>query len=139
MAFGQLEDLAGGMECVFFPSTYEAYQKFIQDDQVVLVQGRLQADEKEEVKLLVKDLSPLPMISKEKVYLRLPDLKGETIHKVQEICRAYPGKTSLVVYGSQEKKALGLSTDYNIDLEKLDSLKEDLGKYYKIEGNVIVK
>ncbi len=139
MAFGQLEDLAGAMECVFFPSTYEAYQKFIQDDQVVLAQGRLQADEKEEVKLLVKDLSPLPMISKEKVYLRLPDLKGETIHKVQEICKTYPGKTSLVVYGSQEKKALGLSTDYNIDLEKLDSLKEALGKYYKIEGNVIVK
>ena len=139
MAFGQLEDLAGSLECVFFPSTYEGYQKLIQDDAVVLVRGRLQMDEKNELKLLVRDLSPLMQMSDQKVYLRLPDLEERTIRQVQALCKKYPGQSNVVLYGEKEGRALGLDQGSNINLEKLEDFTQELGKYYKVEDNVVVK
>lgn len=139
MAFGQLEDLAGSLECVFFPSTYEGYQKLIQDDAVVLVRGRLQVDEKNDLKVLVQDLSPLMQVSEKKVYLRLPDLEGGTIRRVQGLCKKYPGQSNVILYGQKEGKALGLDQGSNIDLEKLEDFSRELGKYYKTEENIVVK
>ncbi len=45
MAFLTLEDLTGSVEVIVFPRPYEEYSRFIAEDAVVLVQGRLDAKE----------------------------------------------------------------------------------------------
>ncbi|MEM7803269.1 MAG: OB-fold nucleic acid binding domain-containing protein, partial [Chloroflexota bacterium] len=45
MAFGKLEDLSGDIELVFFPRTWAAHRAEVQVDQVMLVYGKVQADE----------------------------------------------------------------------------------------------
>ncbi len=46
MAFIQLEDLQGSVEVVVFPSVYATCQELLGDDQPVMVQGKVQQDEK---------------------------------------------------------------------------------------------
>lgn len=46
MAFMQLEDLEGGIEVVIFPSVYGDCQHLLTDDRPILVQGKVQKDEK---------------------------------------------------------------------------------------------
>ena len=46
MAFVQLEDLRGSVEVIVFPSVYSGCQDLLGDDRPVLVQGKVQLDEK---------------------------------------------------------------------------------------------
>lgn len=57
MAFFTLEDLTGLVEVVVFPRSYEEYSRFIAEDAVVLVQGRLDAKE-EGAKIIANAVLP---------------------------------------------------------------------------------
>jgi DNA polymerase-3 subunit alpha len=46
MAFIQLEDLQGGVEVIVFPSVYASCQQLLGDDRAVMVQGKVQQDDK---------------------------------------------------------------------------------------------
>jgi DNA polymerase III subunit alpha len=55
MAFVQLEDLLGSVEVIVFPSVYAGCQQLLSEDRPVLVQGKVQQDEKG-VKILADTL-----------------------------------------------------------------------------------
>ena len=46
MAFVQLEDMFGRVEVIIFPSVYSGCQELLNDDRPVMVQGKVQQDEK---------------------------------------------------------------------------------------------
>ena len=78
MAYLNLEDLTGQIECLAFPRVYRTFQPLLKADQPVILSGRLSAREDEEPRLIVESAEPL--VKKEetqvsnkpaKLYLRL--------------------------------------------------------------------
>ncbi len=59
MGFMTLEDHAGQIECLLFPKVYERFGRQINEDEAVLVSGRLSIREDEDPKLLVDTIEPL--------------------------------------------------------------------------------
>ncbi len=53
MAFGTLEDLDGKIDVVFFPRTWKAYRIEVNVDQVMLLQGKVQSKEGNELSIIV--------------------------------------------------------------------------------------
>ncbi|MDD3411268.1 MAG: DNA polymerase III subunit alpha [Eubacteriales bacterium] len=59
MGFITLEDLSGQIEGLVFPKVYERYVEELEQDALVIVQGKLSFREEEEPKLLVDTVKPL--------------------------------------------------------------------------------
>ncbi len=59
MAFVTLEDLTGEIECLVFPRTFEKYQPLLQEDGIVVIQGKLSVREEEAPKLLAEKITLL--------------------------------------------------------------------------------
>ncbi|PIR59141.1 MAG: DNA polymerase III subunit alpha [Candidatus Pacebacteria bacterium CG10_big_fil_rev_8_21_14_0_10_56_10] len=103
MAFGSLEDETGSLEVVFFPKTYQQYQRWIKPDAVVLVKGKLQNSD-EEFKLIADKVSVSSEVVTEQAS---PDLHHElfiprktdkaTLERLAELLKAHPGQDSVVI------------------------------------------
>ena len=59
MAFVTIEDLTGQMECLVFPKIYERYQPLLQEDEAVVISGKLSVREEEAPKLLAEKITRL--------------------------------------------------------------------------------
>lgn len=57
MAIIQLEDLFGTIECILFPQTLEQYLSYIQEDEIVLLEGTLDFKDDEAPKILVTHMT----------------------------------------------------------------------------------
>ncbi len=73
MAFANLEDLFGNVEVVIFPKTFNQYRNLIEEDQLVIVEGRVALEEGEQSKILCEKISPLVNVSKDKIYVLVPN------------------------------------------------------------------
>ena len=56
MAFANLEDMTGRMEMVIFPSIYEKYRRILDEDMVIIAEGKLSSRDGVEYNLLVSDI-----------------------------------------------------------------------------------
>ena len=104
MGFFTLEDQTGQVECLMFPKVYEKYSRSLNEDQAVLVTGRLSVREEEDIKLLADTVEPLENSgekvpdtrtdaqiakdSKTKIYVRL---KRSQMADVQRLLSSMPG------------------------------------------------
>ena len=90
MAFVTLEDLAGQMEVIVFPNTFEKYGEFLKPELPLWVEGRISVREDEAPKILVELVKPL--VKGE----RLPAGRSSNGFTVggngREGNRAFPGK-----------------------------------------------
>ncbi|MBQ8072719.1 MAG: DNA polymerase III subunit alpha [Clostridia bacterium] len=59
MAFVTIEDMTGQMECLVFPRVFERYQALLQEDAVVVMEGRLSVREEEAPKLLAERITAI--------------------------------------------------------------------------------
>jgi hypothetical protein len=59
MAFFEVEDAGGGIECLAFPKTFTQYGEIIKPDQAVFVEGNLSVREDESPKILVSTMGAL--------------------------------------------------------------------------------
>ena len=124
MAYCTLEDLSGSIEVLVFPRVLEQYREFIQQDQVVLMQGRLNAQE-ETMKFFAEEVVPLgakaeteasalspaelQALAKEagkQLYLRLTTEHASEamLKRIQTILTRYPGAYPVYFYLADEKK-----------------------------------
>ena len=99
MAFITLEDLYGAIECIVFPATYEKNYKILEEDNIVLIEGRLSMSEVEEPKIIVEKIDPISKLSFEKVYLKLSRTSGtDMLSEVKSVLGKYPGETPVYVF-----------------------------------------
>lgn len=107
MAFVTLEDLYGSIECIVFPTTFEKYNDHIQEDQVVVIEGRLQFSEVEEAKIICESITPLRERNLDKIYLRLlKDNDNGRLKAITDILKKYPGDTPVYMYFSKNGKTV---------------------------------
>ncbi|MGO8886665.1 MAG: DNA polymerase III subunit alpha [Streptosporangiaceae bacterium] len=93
-----LEDLAGAIEVLFFPSTYQQYMTLIIDDAIVVVRGRL--DRREDVpKLVAMEVSVPEMPSGEQgpFVVSLPEARcvPPVVERLRDVLRTHPGPTEV--------------------------------------------
>lgn len=125
MAFCTLEDLYGSMEIIVFPKVYERYQILLEEDALILVEGRLSVSE-EEVKLLAERFYPLKKERDEKLYLKLSDFSNTALlSNLKTILKHHEGHTPVILYEEKSQKSVVADKVYWVDLEN-DGLMEDL-------------
>lgn len=137
MAFGVLEDLYGTIELVIFPRTYAAMGRGVfEEGKLLLVSGRVEGSDVEEGKILVEDIRPLvDLDDREKLYIRLKDARDQKA--VEGILEKYSGSLPVVLYFTEEKKAIGLPENLAVRVD--DGLIEALKGYIDPEKDLIRK
>ncbi|MGH3681298.1 MAG: DNA polymerase III subunit alpha, partial [Natronosporangium sp.] len=94
-----LEDLAGGVEVLFFPNTYELVGQWIAEDAIVVVRGRVDRRD-EQPRLIAMDLS-LPDLSAadatRPVVLAVPANRctPPLVDRLKEVLASHPGRAEV--------------------------------------------
>jgi DNA polymerase-3 subunit alpha len=101
-ASATLEDLAGGVETLFFPNTYEVIGQYIAEDAIVVVKGRV--DRRDDTpRIMAMDMS-LPDIShnpdSKPVTLTMPITRctPPLVSELKEILTSHPGDSEVHVH-----------------------------------------
>ena len=132
MAFLTLEDLYGAVECIVFPATYDRYNKYIIEDQLVVIEGRLSISEVEDTKIICEKISPLNKSKMEKIYIKLSkDSKPTLFGDIKQILKKYPGDTPVYVFMETDNKMVVADRSLwikNDNINVIDELQRLLGK-----------
>ncbi len=109
MAFVTLEDLTGQIECLVFPRVYERYQPLLQEDEIVMMSGKLSIREEESPKLLADRIERLEYIARERKETAAPAPEKATEGRTDaQIAAAAPRKLFLRLGRKQMDKASAL-------------------------------
>ena len=133
MLFLTLEDRYGEIECLVFPRQYASLSHLLYRDAPLYVEGTLSVREDEPPKILLSEARVLlengkfvpdvPSVTKKKsaeekpvpsaqptvnkpisrVYLRLPDLSGDTYRKAANLVDIFDGSVSVIYYDGSTK------------------------------------
>lgn len=132
MAFITLEDLYGAIECIVFPATYDRYNRLIEEDSLVVIEGKVSLSEEEEPKIICERITPLNKYKTGKLYLRIPNGESlNTFNAIKRILSKYRGETPVYVYLERENKTVMANRDLWVDVEKdqlFSELTEILGQ-----------
>ena len=112
MAFASLEDMYGNIEMVIFPKTYTQYRNLIDDDNIVIVKGRLQSDESD-VKLLASEFIDIEKSNLKTLYLKM---QYKEYNDVKGLILSNFGKNPVKIYFEDKKKLVGLDSKLWVDI-----------------------
>ena len=143
MSYAVLEDDSGAMELIVFPKVLETDGKYLQENAVLCVRGRLSARDDKEPQLVADALLPLEQAiaaresaveaSRERtLFVRLPSRQSPLLHRLELLLTMFPGRDALVVWCEAERKKIGARCRIHPAL--LQELQELLG-----EENVVVR
>ena len=59
MAFVTLDDLYGSFETIVFESVYNKYQTYLEEDKIILIEGRLSIREDEDPKIIAQSIKEI--------------------------------------------------------------------------------
>lgn len=133
MAFINVEDMFASIEILVFPKTYQKCSRFIQEDSIVKIKGRVSVKEDEQPKIIAEEVEPLKKTVTEsgKLYLRMDDDKWQTqIEELKDIFHKYKGSCPIYVVLKQARQKLIASKDMwvNISPDLISELKLRLGE-----------
>lgn len=137
MAFINLEDLAGSVECIVFPKTYVRSSADIEIDNKVFVRGRVNAGDEEDGKLIVDTITPFNAIPR-KLWIKFEtkDAYNASSEKLNELIKESDGKDKVVIYIVDGKLKKELPANMTVDGsgDILNALKKLFG-----DANVILQ
>ena len=146
MAYVTLEDDTGSMELLCFSRTLESCGSYLQENQAVVVRGKLSVRDEKAPQLmcdsawpLTGDLTNLPERKQESqgaegkvLYLRLDSVQSKEFRHLQLVLQMFPGNTPVKIRIVDTGKLLGTTCLLHDSL--LREVRERLG-----EENVVVK
>lgn len=117
MAFMNLEDLSGVIECIVFPKTYDKVSEFLKEDSIVLVRGRISIKEEENPKVIVESLGSLNHVKSSKLYLRFSTMNDAkmTVQVLRPVFKTFKGETPVIVVSSDKKEVMQLARELWVD------------------------
>ena len=126
MAFANIEDLYGSIEVIVFPETYKEYRTLIEDDNVVLVKGKLQVDD-DEIKLLSQEFIDIEKIETKTLYLKIP---YNRYNELRGVLSTNKGDTPVIIYFEDKNKSVRLDQKlwFNLSDDSLNILENYFGK-----------
>ncbi|MGM0688705.1 MAG: DNA polymerase III subunit alpha [Bacillota bacterium] len=127
MAFVKLEDLTGGVELVVFPDLFERQSALLEEDNLVLVEGRTDFKEEEDIKIIVESLKPINREQKFFSLLIEENHDRKVLESLKDTLVAEIGEIPVCLYFKKDGKTLMLEEEYWVSdhpacLERLESL-----------------
>lgn len=135
MSFVELTDQTGVCSLTLFPEQHRKYIKHFSKGEIILVEGKVENDQKE-IKILVRKIENVKNLKEakqnKKLYLKFKSIREneELFRNVQSILRLHPGDVSVVVFDASTDQKHLLKRTYYTDgtKEVIDELKEILGE-----------
>ncbi|MFO3667955.1 DNA polymerase III subunit alpha [Anaerococcus kampingiae] len=126
MAFASIEDMYGNIEMVIFPSTYKQYRNLIEDDNVLIVKGKLQTDESD-VKLLASEFIDIKKTNLSTLYLKMNFIE---YNEIKGLILSHKGNNPVKIYFEDKKKLVSLDPKlyFEINDANIKILEDRLGK-----------
>ena len=142
MAIFDLEDLAGTVSCVIFPSQYQEAQDLVQTDRVVFVRGRVDR-QREEPQVRTSEIMDMAEGRKQfsrAVVIRLfkAALSDELLMALKETVLAHPGPVPLYIEledESHERTLIRAGEEMGVSMD--ETLQRDLGDLLG-DGHVVL-
>ncbi len=128
MAFITLEDLYGTVECIVFPQIYDKYNELIEENNIVVIEGKLSTNEEEEPKVLCEKVYPLEKYRKGKVYLKISkDKPMDIFEAIKRVLSKYRGEIPVYVFMERNNQLVKANRDLWVNIDN-NSLFEELTK-----------
>ena len=151
MAFTNVEDLSGTMEIIVFPKVLADCRSALQDNAVVVINGRVSVKEEENAKLVAEKITPIEEYSangataqrpaqdkpaRKGMYLKVPSRNCPQFAKVENLLSIFEGPLPVYIYFEDQKQlTLAPRNLWSMEHELLTcELKRILG-----DGNVAFK
>ena len=131
MAFLTLEDLVGSVEVIVFPNAYEKFSPKLMEDNKVFIEGRVNAEEERDGKLICENVISFSEIPR-KVWIKFPNINSY-VEKEAVLFDAIfdsDGKDNVIIYieETRQKKTLPPNRNVQADSELLDRLRALFGE-----------
>ena len=131
MAFLIVEDMVGSVEVIVFPQTYEKYSYQLNEENKVLIQGRISLEEERDGKLICEKITSFEDIPR-KVWLKFDTMESymQNNSELEKIFASSEGKDQIIIYieSTKQKKQLGANQNINANAEITEALENMLGK-----------
>ncbi len=132
MAFLSVEDLFGVVEIVVFPKDYEKSRYYLNEDEIILIKGRVSTQEEQNGKIICREIKRLSDMTAQTLWLQFDDMDvyKETIKPISSLIKASPGKVGVVAYLKDSRRKNDFGSAYNMTLndESLYKMREILGE-----------
>lgn len=112
-----LEDLGGSVEVIFFPRGHEKELRFLKEDAIVIVVGRVSLQE-ESCRIFGEEVKPLEKEPSQYLYVRVNPLAGrpEVIEKLRVLFMQQRGPTPVFLYFVQQKKLIKTDSSFWVEV-----------------------
>lgn len=144
MAFITLEDLYGTVEGIIFPKIYDNCKDILYEDNIVLLEGTIDASEEESPKLIINKVTELKKQHEKqtkqtkqrkgnKLYIKVKDTEDYKSIKKELfycVCR-HKGGDCVIIYNEKDKTNMVLPNKYRVNAEDeilINGLKKLLGE-----------
>ncbi len=132
MAFITIEDMYGSIEALIFPKVLASYSHLLQEENVVILQGRLSLREDEEPKLLCETVSLLDVAGElpKTVFIKLAEKDNAAIIKLKKVSNEFGGNVAVCFYIESTKERLGVPPELRVSGsgECIERLEAEFGK-----------
>ncbi len=139
MAFVKVEDVYGAIEVIVFPNAFDKCRAVLNDEETVVVTGRVQLKEGV-AQILAEDIKPLSIEeeiveqkSVEMLGIIIPDGSPFTTDDVMDVLESYPGDIRAIIAKDGKKY------DTKTFVRKCDGLKSELKNLVGEKGVVFFK
>ena len=145
MSYIGLEDDTGAMELIAFQRALDTGGRFVKENELIIVRGRVSVRDEKEPQLMVDEIRPISDLGKlaparpapaasseQKLWVKLPGEGDPLLERIKLILTMFPGTQQMIIYCEREKKRIG--TKCLIHPSLVAELKELCG-----DKNVVIK
>jgi DNA polymerase-3 subunit alpha len=133
MAFITISDEHEDMEAVIFPELYRKVSRWLAEEMLVFVTGKIES-RNNRIQWLLQELKEFDEsvlnISDQRLFIQILEADHEqALTKFREIAMKYAGNTSIIIYHQDSKNTYKLTNDYDVTVndQSLLLLKEYFG------------
>ncbi|MFC1540601.1 OB-fold nucleic acid binding domain-containing protein, partial [Candidatus Margulisiibacteriota bacterium] len=130
MLVGRIEDMSGDISLVVFPKTFQQCSALLNNDEVVVVKGKINRDMRtDEYNVVAESVEPMVELEKMRsLHVELVGIKDQQVlARMKEILMFFKGTEPVFICMDGRRVALGKSFHVDINPELVSRLEELLG------------
>ncbi|WP_047985079.1 DNA polymerase III subunit alpha [Ornithinibacillus californiensis] len=135
MAFVTMSDETEDMDAVVFPELYRMSSRYLEEEQLVFITGKVEARNGKKQWLLSSvepfDEGELGRSIQSRLFIKTTEeTSKDALTVIRKLAHLHPGSTPVIVYHAEQQKTYRLATDYYLEInrETLRSLEDYFGK-----------
>ena len=118
MAFVDIEDNTGRIECVVFSELYNSNRQLLNKDSIIRLTATASVNE-DSVKLVASKIEPPNVKEKKTLYIKVLSTDNEKIKKLKELLEEYEGNENIVLYFADIKKKTVPKGIHGVDISEM--------------------